>query len=301
MNIPEYENYHETKSHADALFPCNIYPCCIPVDFSSVPLHWHDEMELISVKKGCGIIRVDMEPVKVHAGELAVILPGQLHGIERVPGQRMEYENIIFQVSMLMAEQADVCNIDYFAPFLQEKSLWSGVITARSPGYEEFWECICQIDQVCQEKAPAWQLAVKSCLYRFFYLYFRYLGIIHERKQDKSREKLKLILKYLENHYQEKITISQMAGLCYYSESHFMKFFRNHMGMAFTAYLNSYRLTMAARLLLTTDCPVSEIAADTGFDNISYFNRLFRKKYGTTPVQYRKGQENESSNPENAQ
>ncbi|MDO5426209.1 MAG: AraC family transcriptional regulator [Eubacteriales bacterium] len=300
MNIPEYEHYHETKAHADVLFPCNIYPCCIPVDFLSVPIHWHDEMELIAVKRGSGIIRVDMEPKEVHAGDLAVILPGQLHGIEHLPGQRMEYENIIFQVSMLMGEKADICSIDYFTPLLQEKSMWSGILTPESEGYGEFWACICQIDAICSEKTTAWQLAVKSSLYRFFYLYFRYTGKIPERKQDKSREKLKLVLKYMEMNYQEKITIAQMASLCYYSESHFMKFFRNCMGMGFTAYLNGYRLAMAARLLLTTDRAVSEIAADTGFDNISYFNRLFRKKYGTTPVQYRKGLEHENDHSNDA-
>ena len=59
----------------------------------------------------------------------------------------------------------------------------------------------------------------------------------------------KTVLKYVENHYTEKLTIDDMAELTYYSKSHFMKFFKAHMGIGFTEYLNDYRLTMAARLL----------------------------------------------------
>ena len=44
--------YHETKKHTDTMFAFNIYPCSIPLDFSFVPLHWQDGVELIYIKKG---------------------------------------------------------------------------------------------------------------------------------------------------------------------------------------------------------------------------------------------------------
>ena len=59
MNILEYENYQEKISHGNPLFPYITYLCSIPLDFSYVPIHWHDEMELIYIKKGHGIITVD--------------------------------------------------------------------------------------------------------------------------------------------------------------------------------------------------------------------------------------------------
>ena len=52
MNVLEYENYQEKKEHVDITFPYNILPCSIPLDFHKVPLHWHDEMEIIYIKKG---------------------------------------------------------------------------------------------------------------------------------------------------------------------------------------------------------------------------------------------------------
>ena len=72
------------------------------------------------------------------------------------------------------------------------------------------------------------------------------------------------------------------------SQSHFMKFFKKTMEMPFTAYLNDYRLTMASRLLLSSEDSVLTIAAETGFNNLSYFNRIFKEKFGMTPREFRR-------------
>ena len=69
---------------------------------------------------------------------------------------------------------------------------------------------------------------------------------------------------------------------------HFMKFFKKHMGVPFVCYLNDYRLTMAARALAETQEDVLTVALDAGFPNVSYFNRLFKRKFQMTPLEYRK-------------
>lgn len=66
-----------------------------------------------------------------------------------------------------------------------------------------------------------------------------------------------------------------------------MKFFKSHMGSGFIEYLNGYRLTMAERLLRSSDLSVLEVAQQSGFDNLSYFNRIFKKKYENSPGKYR--------------
>lgn len=65
MQIPEYENYHETKSHSTPDFPYNAYICSIPLDFEKVPLHWHDEVEIIYIKKGRGRVTLDFTSLYV--------------------------------------------------------------------------------------------------------------------------------------------------------------------------------------------------------------------------------------------
>ena len=70
MNILEYENLHEQRDHALPDFPYNTYLCSIPLDFTTVPPHWHKEMELIYIKKGEGIINVDFRTHHVQAPTL---------------------------------------------------------------------------------------------------------------------------------------------------------------------------------------------------------------------------------------
>ena len=94
--------------------------------------------------------------------------------------------------------------------------------------------------------------------------------------------------KYIENNYMQKITIGDIAAAVGFSESHFMRYFKETMGTSFVEYLRDYRLTIASRLLTSSDSSILNIAAETGFENLSYFNRVFKEKYKMTPRQFRK-------------
>jgi AraC-like DNA-binding protein len=79
-----------------------------------------------------------------------------------------------------------------------------------------------------------------------------------------------------------------------FSESYFMSFFRQYVGMSCISYINHYRIQKAAHALEETSGPVMEIAMDHGFDNISYFNLQFRREFGMTPRQFRMRQKEDA-------
>lgn len=289
MNILEYENYQEKKSHGNPLFPYNTYLCSIPLDFTQVPLHWHDEMELIYIKKGRGTITVDFTQYTVSAGTIALIIPGQLHSIEQFEHESMEYENIIFHPGILVTKKTDTSNTDILAPLLSGKLSVPLLYTPEFPYYKEIAACIDANDEISRTNPPGYQLFIKSQLFMlFFILANKCLLKEHVKKDYKSLEKMKLILKYVENHYMDKITIEDIADEVGLSQSHFMKYFKNTMGTSFIEYLNEYRLTMASRLLVSSDSSILDIAAEVGYENLSYFNRTFKKRFEMTPREYRK-------------
>ena len=123
-----------------------------------------------------------------------------------------------------------------------------------------------------------------------FYILFNKCSSRNAQKKDyKSLEKNEIDLKICgKNNYMEKITIEDVAKEVNLSQSHFMKYFKNTMGTSFIDYLNEYRLTMASRLLISSDSSILDIAAEVGFDNLSYFNRSFKKRFQQTPREYRK-------------
>ena len=66
------------------------------------------------------------------------------------------------------------------------------------------------------------------------------------------------------------------------------KVFRSHTGVTIKEYMNEKRLREAEQLLIQSTLPVGEIAGKVGFNNVTYFNRLFKAAYGTTPGDYRR-------------
>ncbi|EOT24518.1 hypothetical protein C805_02730 [Eubacterium sp. 14-2] len=288
MNILEYENTQETKSHGQDNFPFNIYLCSIPLDFSMVPLHWHNDMEIIYIKKGQGQVTLDLWPLPVREGDIVVVPPGQLHAIEQREDFSMEYENIIFRLDMLMAPQGDECTEKFFQPLMQGQLLFPNHFSPDSCLYPALSRCLNAMDEICRTFEYGYQLAVKGQLFSFFYTLFS-SSSPPPRRKHRSLDRLKDILKYVETSYSEKITIEDAAGICGFSQSHFMKFFKSSMGVSFTDYLNDYRLTMAARMLVSSSDSIASIAPETGFENLSYFNRIFKRKYGCTPTAFRAG------------
>ncbi len=292
MSITEYEHYQEKQSHGALSFPYITYPCSIPLDFSRVPLHWHDEMEILYVKKGQGIVTVDFITYDMDPGDILVILPGQLHSIEQKETCSMEYENIIFQLDMLFPRQEDLCVSEYFLPLLQRQLEIPVYLSRGWDFYEQAAACLDQADRLCGSRPPAYQLSVKAQLFQFFYVLFSCCTPVQADQapvKSRSLDKTKLILKYIETHYAENLTIKEMAEACGFSQSHFMKFFKASFGTSFISYLREYRLNVASRLLLSSSGPVLNIAQETGFDNLSYFNRSFKAMFGVTPRQFREG------------
>ena len=285
----EYETFREDKKHTEVAFPYNTYLCSIPLDFSSVPVHWHEEMELIVVKKGRGLVTLDRESRLLEAGQAVIVLPGQLHDIRQYQQERMEYENIIFRLEMLLPKEGDVCGPKFLEPYRDGKLLYPAWIDGSALYHEEMLECIRKMDELSEQRPRGYPLAVKGWLFQFFFLMFsRVEPTLAEEGREKSLDKMKRILRRIEVDYGKPLSIKEMAEFSGFSESHFMKFFKNHMGVPFVSYLNDYRLTLAARALAEGQEDVLTVAMDVGFSNVSYFNRLFKKKFRMTPLEYRK-------------
>jgi len=289
VDIIKYENYHEGKKHGDFSFPYTTYICTIPLSFSCVPLHWHEELEIIYIKKGQGIVTVNLTTIEVKEGSIILVLPGQLHSISQDGNYRMEYENILFHTNLLISSKMDSCNQLFFEPLLLGKIQFPTVYIPGDPFYPVISTILDECDQVSDIRPDGYQLFLKSKLLYLFYEMNNNCRLRHSTlANNKAIERMKPVLKYIELHYSENICIEQIAEVAACSSSHFMRIFKETFGKSFIEYLKEYRLTMAARLLRGSDSTVLGIASDVGFDNLSYFNRSFKEQFGMTPGKYRK-------------
>ena len=105
-------------------------------------------------------------------------------------------------------------------------------------------------------------------------------------RESKSR-RINKVITYMQEHFRENINLSAVAEDIGMSESAFSHFFKKRTNRSFVDYLNDIRIGHAAKILYETTYTVSEVCYSSGFNNISNFNRIFKKKKGQTPSEYR--------------
>ena len=281
------DSFLETKQHGSVLFPFNIYPCTIPQDFPSVALHWQKSMELIYVKKGRGQVQAGMTTMEAAAGDLFILPPGTLHALSGLPGERMEYENIIFDVDFLGSGAADICARQYLVPLAAGRLALPLSLHPGQSEYDAVAACLADAESLCGDKGPGYELGVKAATLRLLFLLLR-MNPEPIPPDSPGTQRLKRVLHRIETEYAQPLTVARMAEGCGCSTSHFMRWFRQMTGQSFTEYLNACRLNAAAEVLRATDDTVLAVAERTGFRNLSYFNRAFKARFGMTPKEYRR-------------
>lgn len=280
---------HETKIHGTIPFPCSVYRGRIPEWIPSFPLHWHDDFELIYCAEGRVRVTVCGKVYTLRKKDLVVILPHAVHSIEQDGTQEGDYFNILFHPSLFQGSENDLCYEKYVLPFLRGERTMDCFYPVESCFNQTISPCILSILEHRKESYSTHELMIKSDLYRLLYFINRQsaAAAIDAGSLQFSYGRLKNALYYVQKFYDREIPIKEAANQCGFSESHFMKLFKELTGMSFNAYLVNYRLELAAKQLKETNLKVIDIMANCGFRNQSYFTRAFQKKYRMTPRAYR--------------
>jgi AraC-like DNA-binding protein len=115
----------------------------------------------------------------------------------------------------------------------------------------------------------------------------RFTDLVFTLKDVKHAVVMKKALKYINAHYTEEITLDDVAGSVFLSPTYFSKLFSEEMGCRFTAYLNRVRIEKSKLLLKGSDIPLVEIAGLVGYEDQSYFTKVFKRVTGVSPGKYR--------------
>ncbi len=280
----------ETKVHGTPAFPYSVYQGRIPAWIPSFPLHWHESFEIIYCDGGSLQATLWGRAYRLGAGDLLVVLPQAVHSIEQAGTAQGEYYNIMFGPSLFQGGRGDPCYDKYVLPFVKGQRQMEGFHPAGSAFTQAAMPWVRSLLTHRQESLAEGELLVKSSLFQLLHIMVQH-SLPTEGSQPPLRlayGRLKNALCCIQNSCQQEISIREAASQCGFSESYFMKLFKDLTGKSFHAYLVDYRLEMAAQQLAETSYRVIDVAENAGFHNHSYFTRAFQKKYQMTPLAYRK-------------
>jgi YesN/AraC family two-component response regulator len=141
-------------------------------------------------------------------------------------------------------------------------------------------------EQLGQDKLTS-RLKIKATMLELISIYLDNTSIVDNAAPTEDLQKIDLVLKYIDDHLAENITVDNLAKQVFLHPNYFIVFFKGILGYSPIQYVNLRRMELAKGLLLQPDCNVSAVASKVGMQ-IYYFSRMFKAHTGLTPSRYRK-------------
>ena len=270
--------------------PLSIFKGWIGMGNECLYLHCHDCMELLYVESGKGSIFVNLQEFPVQQGDFVLVLPGQLHSGSSNYSHKMFCRAIVFDLNQLKEGRIDYLYKNFICKFLTQQITAPTLITSSHLYHPAVANDFSLIYTEFSQKKEAFECFIQSSLLHL-------LGTLYRNstktmgsnfKQKHNYDQIKTVLKYIQEHYPQSISVDEVAALVGYSRYYFMHFFKEVTGLTMVQYLNMVRVDKAAQLLLNSDESITSICSQVGFNNLSYFIRQFSLRYHTTPKRFRK-------------
>ncbi len=251
----------------------------------------HDFMELVIVLEGSAIHVVNNEEFVVSKGDVFVVGNDITHSYRN--SDNFLICNIMYRENDFFVNNGDVSLLSGFQalfvlePYESKKSSFRHRLKLTHGNFEQVRRLTDVMLEEYKRQTPGWRTLMKS--------YFQQLAVMLSRlyEFDENPRNTDIInlakaAAYIETHYAENIEISELAKLSHYSERHFLRLFTRTYKATPTEYITNLRINHACILLKNSKCTISGAAMQCGFADVNYFSRLFRKKTGLSPTEYRK-------------
>jgi araC family DNA-binding response regulator len=105
---------------------------------------------------------------------------------------------------------------------------------------------------------------------------------------ENQKNSIQRIIEYIDHHYKEDLSRTTLADMVYLSADHLARIFKKETGETLVKYITDKRINAAKELLSDTKTPIAQVASEVGYDNYSYFTKIFKEKTGFSPGDYRK-------------
>lgn len=288
-------NGRELITHGMADFPI----ACYYGDLSTwaVPWHWHEELEILLISEGSVLAAAGNEKFTLNAGDGLFINAGVLHADWHAAPGACLLRSIVFHPRLVGGTADSVFWQKYLQPLLTDPSRPCAVLRPGVPWQRTVLEAFERAYRAVLNDVPGYEFRARAELSECIWLLTENAPATRPlpKKALRSADRIKTMLQFVQLHYAEELTVEQIAASASISPSECLRCFRDMIGTTPNQYLRTQRAQRAAELLCGTGLPVTEIAAQCGFQDSSYFARAFRQVYGCGPTEYRRSARREAA------
>ena len=281
-----YFELKENKPHGTKDDPFSTYHIENAGQSFQIPVHWHDELEIIYVKSGFLTVNISGENYIGKPGDAFVVSPGNLHFMGSQTGT-VDYFTFLFPLKYIAFRTDDMLDDKLIEPLNSGHLMISPEIkdTVKEQCEQLAGVYAAEIDK--SESKITSQIRKKIILLQFIHELWK-KGFIVENDTTGRNTVEKEMVSYIQQNYMGKILLREFGEQFHLSEKYISRYFKEHFHITLSQYVTYLRLEHAKQMLQETDISVTEVAMQSGYQNISYFIRSFKKTYGVSPLKYRK-------------
>lgn len=267
-------------------------------------LNWHERLELFLPMAGRGTFVMGERRVGFEAGDVLVIDNMRLHGVEEFHGAARKAVVITFAPAFVFTIGSPFCDSLFLAPFYSQPELAEPIVRSTDRLSPSLHDALAKLVGCYFEPSEGltYRAGCKAFLLETLYvLTSRFPAPPSARAEYLRRqEEARLLGKlqdYLLRHLSERIPVAAACSILGMGESKFAKYFKAATGETFVAYLTRLRVERARQMLEESTKSVAEIAAEVGFGDQSYFDKMFRRHFQRTPRDIRRAPETPAPAP----
>ena len=286
----KYAEYIEKERRGSPEFPIQYYF----VDKSSkrytMKAHWHPDFEIIRVLEGEISVYLNSVEYVMKKGDVVFVECGALH---RADPENVVYEVVVIDLNMLKRQQNDALQ-KFLHPVINSEV---GISPKMKKGDVEIEEAVLRLFEIMRDAPTYYELGVFGELFTLFFLLYKNGYIVSASGQPHNRQAKSVteILNWVEENYTEDITLEKIAALTGLSEKYICRIFKEYTSKTLVNYINEMRVERAAFDIRNKGKNITAAAFDSGFNDLSYFCKIFKRYKGMTPKEYKKAKENRKS------
>lgn len=287
--IKTAKDKRELVAHGSEEFPLAIYNYSgsdnTPLDI--VPWHWHEEFEVLYIKRGSAVLQIPGEEVVLGEGETAVINANTLHYIKGNPF--LILQSMVFSPLLIAGDKRSAIFKRYINPIIT--SPFSLELSSSNEDAVLFENAY----NAARDESEEYEFKVRENLS------FLILSLYRKEKdkldsagntQNRDLDRIERMMAYINRSYKNPIALSDIASSAALSTRETLRCFKRTIGESPMQYLMKYRLMKSADLLIEErGMSISDIALLSGFEDPSYYSMLFKRFYRCSPKEYRKKRE----------